>query len=102
MRDRSNSANAPKIEKISFPPAVVVSMPSVRDLKPTPFSARSSMSWMRVLQRPTQAVEPPHDDRVAGSELVQEPVELRTAVERPRSLVREDLDATSSLQGIEL
>jgi len=56
----------------------------------------------QVLERPAQAVQPPHDHRVAGSELVQEPVELGSPVKRPRSLVGEDLHAPSGLQRIEL
>ena len=36
---RSNSARAPKIWKTSFPPDVVVSMSSCRDLKLTPLSS---------------------------------------------------------------
>jgi len=36
IKARSNSASAPKIEKVSFPPGVVVSMDSVRLRSPTP------------------------------------------------------------------
>ena len=79
MRDRSNSANAPKIEKMSLPPAVVVSMPSVRDLKPT-LLGEVLDELDEVLQGSAQAVQPPHHDGVARTKLVQEAVELGAAI----------------------
>lgn len=55
-----------------------------------------------VLEGPAQAVEPRHDHRVSGAELVQEPIKLWPPVERPRRLVGEDLHARSSLEGVVL
>jgi hypothetical protein len=40
--ERSNSARAAKMWKVSLPPAVVVSMDSVRERKPIPFPSRDS------------------------------------------------------------
>ena len=47
MMSRSNSARAPKMWNTSFPPLVVVSMFSLRLLKPTPRSARPETVVMR-------------------------------------------------------
>ena len=44
IRFRSNSARAPKMEKVSLPPEVVVSMDSVNDLNPTPRPTSSMLS----------------------------------------------------------
>src|SRR4051794_15117115 len=54
MMSRSNSASAPKMWKINFPPEVVVSMFSVRLLKPILRSLSSVMRVMRSLrERPS-------------------------------------------------
>ena len=82
IRDRFELSQAPKdLKDRSLPPEVVVSMPSVSDLKPTSFSARSSIRAIRCLRSNLETVQPPHHDGVARPELIEEPIELGTAVQ---------------------
>jgi hypothetical protein len=66
MISRSNSASAPKIWNISFPPDVVVSIASVIDLKPIPRLLRPVIVSMRCLrERPSRSSL--HTTRVSPS-----------------------------------
>ena len=73
MRSRSNSARAPKTWKTSLPPLVPVSSCSCRLRKCTPRSCRSRTVSMRWRKGAAQPVQPPHDERVAGSGEAQAP-----------------------------
>jgi len=53
-------------------------------------------------KRPAEAVEPPHDEGVAGAKVVEHPVELGPVVERPAGLVGPHPDAASRLQAVGL
>jgi len=53
-------------------------------------------------QRAAQAVQAPHHDRVAGSELVEQGVERRAVLEPAAGLVREDPGAADSGQCVVL
>ena len=65
MRSRSKLASAPKMLKMSLPPAVVVSIDSVSDRNPTPLSSKSVIVYSRCgrfrpsrSSRQTQTVSP--------------------------------------------
>jgi hypothetical protein len=73
MRSRSNSARAAKTWKTSLPPGVVVSIASCRLRNPMPRSARPVGDGVdQMPEGAAEAVELPHDQGVAGPELVQE------------------------------
>lgn len=57
------------MEKISLPPAVMVSMDSVTDRNPMPRSSKVGDHVKQMGQGPAEAIESPHYECVADSEV---------------------------------
>ena len=76
-------------------------MPSVRLLNPTPFSSRVNLAH-EILQRAPEAVEPPDDQGISTTELLEAPLKLRPMLRGPRRLLLVDLLAARFFQGVQL
>lgn len=81
MRSCSNSANAPKIWKMSLPPGVVVSICSYNLQKPTSPCCSSVIVSIRWRSERPKRIELTDDESVAWSQLVENLAQLRSLVE---------------------
>ena len=97
---RSNSASAPKMWKMSFPPDVVVSIASVIDLKPICRLLRPVIVSMRCLRDRPQPVETPDDQGVALPEVAQGFVEPCALCLGSGCGVGEDAGTACLVQGV--
>ena len=97
---RSNSASAPKIWKMSFPPDVVVSIDSVIDLKPIFRLLRSVIVPMRCLRDLPQPVKTPYDQGVAFPEVAHDLIKACALCLSSGGGVGEDAGASCLVQGV--
>ena len=100
IRSRSNSARAPKTWKISLPPLVVVSICSVRLLKPTPPLVEPGHRLDEVPQRAPEPVEPPDDEDVALADIGEGLLQAEPLGTGAAGGVGEDLLAAGRGEGI--
>ncbi len=77
-------------------------MLSRSDRNPTPWASRPVTVSIRCLRLRPQPVQPPHHQRVPGPQLLQRPVQLRTAVHRTGHLLGEHRHAARRPQLIGL
>jgi hypothetical protein len=99
MMSRSNSAKAPKIWKISFPPEVVVSIASVIDLKPIFRLLRPVIVSMRCL-RDRPSLSRRQTQGITRTDVVEGFVESRALRFCAACSVGEDSAAACLFQGV--
>ena len=88
--------------KTSLPPAVVVSIASVSERRPTSRVAELLDGLDQLLERAGEAIQLPHHQGVALAHVLERRLEGRPLALRARGLLLEHPAAAGRLQGIEL